>query len=212
MPVSTSARIAAPSCASRKSPLGPDELERVPLDRVVAGRDHQAARGVMVLDGQLAGRRRGQPDVDHVAPDRSAAPQRRRDGTSGPRPGCRGRRRSARPLPRGPSAHAPNAAANRATISGVSASPTRPRTPETLTINPSYTRALPLWSARKLPRAMSRTKRALRMGLAARSMSADSMSISLVRHSMATVPEASPCPGRSARGHRGSHFAAKWSR
>src|SRR6266536_1928311 len=35
-------------------------------------------------------------------------------------------------------AQAPNPAANFATISGVSASPTRPRTPETLTINPSF--------------------------------------------------------------------------
>ena len=34
-------------------------------------------------------------------------------------------------------AQAPNAAAYVATISGVNASPTRPRTPDTLTINPS---------------------------------------------------------------------------
>ena len=39
---------------------------------------------------------------------------------------------------------APNAAAKRATTSGESASPTRPRTPLTLTINPSY--AMP-WNA-----------------------------------------------------------------
>src|SRR5947207_11209659 len=45
-----------------------------------------------------------------------------------------------RGFPREPeraSAHAPKPAANFAIISGVSASPTRPRTPETLTINPS---------------------------------------------------------------------------
>jgi len=34
-------------------------------------------------------------------------------------------------------AQAPNPAANLATISGVSPSPTRPRTPDTLTISPS---------------------------------------------------------------------------
>ena len=34
-------------------------------------------------------------------------------------------------------AHAPNAAAKVARTSGVSASPTRPRTPDTLTINPA---------------------------------------------------------------------------
>src|SRR6185312_3128423 len=48
----------------------PDELERVPLDWVVARRDHEAPRRVMVLDGELAGGRRGEPDVDHVATDR----------------------------------------------------------------------------------------------------------------------------------------------
>src|SRR6476661_664417 len=40
------------------------------------------------------------------------------------------------PPPRAPIDQAPNAAAYRATTSGVSASPTRPRMPETLTINP----------------------------------------------------------------------------
>ena len=47
-----------------------DELERVPLDGVVARGDHQAAGGMVVLDGELAGRRRREPDVDDVAADR----------------------------------------------------------------------------------------------------------------------------------------------
>ena len=43
-----------------------------------------------------------------------------------------------RPSPR-ERAHAPNPAANPLTTSGVSASPTLPRIPDTLTISPSYT-------------------------------------------------------------------------
>ena len=47
-----------------------DELQRVPLDGIVAGREHQAAARVVVLDRQLAARRRGEADVDHVAAGR----------------------------------------------------------------------------------------------------------------------------------------------
>jgi hypothetical protein len=48
----------------------PDEFERIPLDRVVTGRNHQAARCVVMLDSELAGWRRRQPDVDHIASNR----------------------------------------------------------------------------------------------------------------------------------------------
>ena len=48
---------------------GPDQLERIPLDGVVAGRQHEPPRGVVVLYGQLAARRRREPDVDDVAAD-----------------------------------------------------------------------------------------------------------------------------------------------
>ena len=47
-----------------------DELERVPLDRVVARRDGQTAGRVVVLDRELHRRRRHHADVEHVAPDR----------------------------------------------------------------------------------------------------------------------------------------------
>jgi len=36
-----------------KQAARPDELERVPLDGIMARREHDAARGVMVLYGQL---------------------------------------------------------------------------------------------------------------------------------------------------------------
>ena len=89
----------------------------------------------MMLDGELAGRRRREPDVDHVAADRL---QRRQDDAVEHRPETR----LSRPTtiffePPLLDAHAPKAAAYCATTSGVSASPTRPRIPETLTIKPS---------------------------------------------------------------------------
>jgi hypothetical protein len=48
----------------------PDALECVPLDRVVAGRDHQTASGVVMLDSELARRRGRKPEVDHACADR----------------------------------------------------------------------------------------------------------------------------------------------
>jgi hypothetical protein len=36
----------------------------------VTGRNHQAARCVVMLDSELAGWRRRQPDVDHIASNR----------------------------------------------------------------------------------------------------------------------------------------------
>ena len=48
----------------------PDALERVPLDRVVARRDHQPTRRVMVFHGELTGGRGRQANVDDVAADR----------------------------------------------------------------------------------------------------------------------------------------------
>jgi hypothetical protein len=54
----------------QKQPGRADELERIPLDRIVARRNHEAAGGMMVLDGELAGGRGGETDVDHVAADR----------------------------------------------------------------------------------------------------------------------------------------------
>ena len=48
----------------------PDELERVPLHRIVAGRDGEAAGGMMELHRQLHAGRRHDPDVDHLTADR----------------------------------------------------------------------------------------------------------------------------------------------
>ena len=53
-----------------KQPARSDELERVPFDRVVAGREHQAAGRVVMLHRQLAGRRGREPDIHHRAPHR----------------------------------------------------------------------------------------------------------------------------------------------
>ena len=54
----------------QKQPGGADELERVPLDRVVARGDREAARRVMCLYRELNGRRWREPNIDHVAPHR----------------------------------------------------------------------------------------------------------------------------------------------
>lgn len=52
----------------QEHPAGADELQRVPLDRVVAGGHRQPARGLQVFDGQLHAGRGRDADVDHVAP------------------------------------------------------------------------------------------------------------------------------------------------
>jgi hypothetical protein len=53
-----------------KEPARADELEGVPLDRVVARRDHEPPRGAQLLDRQLRRRRGRQPEVDDPAADR----------------------------------------------------------------------------------------------------------------------------------------------
>ena len=53
-----------------KEPRRPDELECVPLDRIVAGRDAEAAGRVVVFDGQLDGGSGCHTDVDHGAANR----------------------------------------------------------------------------------------------------------------------------------------------
>lgn len=50
-----------------KQAVGSYELERVPLDRVVAGRDREATGGVMMLHRQLNGGRRCHSDVYRIA-------------------------------------------------------------------------------------------------------------------------------------------------
>src|SRR6266849_5599465 len=54
-----------------------DELEPIPLDRVVTGGDGDAARGAVMLDGQLDRGGGNEADVDHVA---SRGGQAGRDG------------------------------------------------------------------------------------------------------------------------------------
>ena len=51
----------------QKQTRRPDELERIPLHRVVAGRDCEATGGVMMLDGKLHGRGRHNTDIDDLA-------------------------------------------------------------------------------------------------------------------------------------------------
>src|SRR5919109_906457 len=113
-------------------------------------------------------------------------------------------------------AHAPNPAANRATTSGVNASPTRPRTPDTLIISPSYTFRSRCSRRERYRWLMSSTKRALRPRPAERSKSADKTSFHMVRHSIAAVPEApsvlvvqlmgvaAAIPPQNGRAHSGS--------
>src|SRR6185312_10780888 len=55
----------------------PDELERVPFDRIVTGRDRQPARGVMMLDRELNRWRGRESDVDHIATNRLQRRERR---------------------------------------------------------------------------------------------------------------------------------------
>ena len=61
-----------PRRASRKSPLGPMNLSAFHSIGLWLAVIIEPAGGVMVLDGELAGRRRRQADVDHVAADRLA--------------------------------------------------------------------------------------------------------------------------------------------
>ena len=70
-------RTALPGVAIEEDPVGPDELERVPFDRIVAGREDQPGAGTMMLHRHLHGRRRHHADVDHVDADR-LKPGRRR--------------------------------------------------------------------------------------------------------------------------------------
>jgi hypothetical protein len=49
-----------------KEPARAHELERVPLDGIVARRDHEPTRRVVVLDSQLTGRRRRESEVDYA--------------------------------------------------------------------------------------------------------------------------------------------------
>jgi len=61
----------------QENPIGPDELQGIPLDRVVARRDRDAAAGCMVLDGKLDRRCRDQTDFDDGAPRSNAGPDSR---------------------------------------------------------------------------------------------------------------------------------------
>ena len=47
-----------------------DELEGIPLDRIVAGGDRETAIGLMMFDSELYSWRRDHSDVDHVTPNR----------------------------------------------------------------------------------------------------------------------------------------------
>jgi hypothetical protein len=108
----------APLVGVEEEPRRPDELEGVPLDRVVARRDHQAARGVMVLDRELARRRRRQADVDHAAAGRlqraqhRAVEQRARDAAVASHHHRRGPAPVVAPVRRGPRAEACGEARN----------------------------------------------------------------------------------------------------
>ena len=73
-----------PTLRIKKDAVGADELEGVPLDRVVARREDDAAGGAVVLDRELRRGRGDQPQVDHVAADRHEA---RRRGAREHRPG-----------------------------------------------------------------------------------------------------------------------------
>ena len=71
----------------QEDPIGPDELQSVPLDRVVARRDRDPAAGHMMLDSQLDGRGRDETDGDDGTPHRDQpvdhCPLERRPGLSG---------------------------------------------------------------------------------------------------------------------------------
>ena len=44
-----------------------EEFQGVPLSRVMAGRKDDACIGLQAGDGNLSGRRRAQPDVEHIS-------------------------------------------------------------------------------------------------------------------------------------------------
>ena len=122
----------APRLGIEEDPVGTDELERVPLDRVVARREDQPRTGVMLLHRELHRGRR------HDARGRA----RPRPPTSSPAmaacvnigPLVRASRPSTTSGLPASRAQAPSAAAWRATSSGVRSVPTWPRMPDTLII------------------------------------------------------------------------------
>ena len=58
-----------PLRGTQEEAIGPDELERIPLDRVVTRGDAEAASGMMMLDGELERGGRREADVDHIGAD-----------------------------------------------------------------------------------------------------------------------------------------------
>ena len=58
--------------AAEEQSVAADELQRVPLWRIVAGRDGHAATGAQLADEQLHGRRRADPEVDDTAAAQSS--------------------------------------------------------------------------------------------------------------------------------------------
>ncbi len=73
----TNARIAAPSAASRNSPVGPTNLSAFHSMGLWLAEIMSPPRRVVVLDGQLTRRRRREPEIDHAGAYRL---QRRHDG------------------------------------------------------------------------------------------------------------------------------------
>ncbi len=55
--------------AIEKDAVGTDELERIPLDRVVARGEHDAPGGTVVQSGELCRGSGGEPEIDHIAAD-----------------------------------------------------------------------------------------------------------------------------------------------
>ena len=115
----------------QEDPVRTDELEGVPLDRVVARREDQARPGVVMLDRELD---RGRGDDAEVYDVHSHRHQTRRSGVS--EHGAAGAGVATQdhrgPQPVASRTQAPRAAACRATSSGVRSVPTWPRIPETL--------------------------------------------------------------------------------
>src|SRR5436309_3335826 len=72
----------SPVRSVEKNAIRSDELEGVPLDRVVARRDDDPAARLVVLHGELHGGRRHETHVDHVAA-RGGEPGHRRPGERG---------------------------------------------------------------------------------------------------------------------------------
>jgi hypothetical protein len=116
-------------------------------------------------------------------------------------------RDGAAPLPRGRAIdHAPNAAAKRATTSGESASPTRPRTPDTLTINPSYAMPAVLEMLDVMAwRAVSRPDRPSKVSEPGRARQASRRSPACCIHE---IGHARHDPGRAAGWTRRPHVAS----